>query len=394
MNDFKKLQAVLSNKLTDEYIPLLRRSLSSGVLKTDVDTVLDGLVAHYESVDHAVNGNTIGDIYPCLFTNLETPFLLFGDIHPYLFTNLLRSFIERDNEDSHQVSMGLHLNEAEEWKVVSPWKDSSARLMERLDILECRTRMMVPAFLEQMRAAQREYVVARVSEIFSNQGNKKVALNESFTPEQLDDFVQIFLAANRLRKRVLLSLVDSLTLDESARFLEAVCHILVGFKDQVYGLTYTEEGKRDNTILVCNFIYGVIVVPPLINLIGRMNKREMETTAFTFAGAVYGALVATFVASMVQRRGLRRALKDALWGALTFAVGGAVPLVSGMLIPSRSLKTVVTVVLTGVLVSLVLSRDYKSRPDPKQITNTVVLLLFTLVAIGISVAFADTISRL
>ncbi|EOA18338.1 hypothetical protein CARUB_v10006857mg [Capsella rubella] len=235
--------------LTENCLPLLRQSLSSAasasVLSSNVDLVLRHLVLYYETLDLAADHNTIPYLLFSSWRNsLETPFLFLGDIHPYLLTNLLRSFIDRENQDSDEeedTSLDL-VNQP--LKISTAWKDPSDELVRRIHQIECTMRLMVPGLMDRMRKAQRGFV-ARVSEswVSSYQVGKKkklaavvatasVAVDEA-GKEEMEELVSIFVDANRLRKSVIMDIVGATSEHQAALFLEGLCQFLVGFKDQV-----------------------------------------------------------------------------------------------------------------------------------------------------------------
>ncbi|XP_010448867.1 PREDICTED: protein INAPERTURATE POLLEN1-like [Camelina sativa] len=235
--------------LTENCLPLLRQSLSSAasasVLSSNVDLVLRHLVLYYETLDLAADHNTIPYLlFPSWRNSLETPFLFLGDIHPYLLTNLLRSFIDRENQDSDDdgdTSLDL-VNQP--LKISTAWKDPSDELVKRIDQIECTMRLMVPGLMDRMRKAQRGFV-ARVSEnwVLSYQVGKKkklaatvatasVAVDEAAKGE-MEELVSIFVDANRLRKSVIMDIVGATSEHQAALFLEGLCQFLAGFKDQV-----------------------------------------------------------------------------------------------------------------------------------------------------------------
>ncbi|XP_010445206.1 PREDICTED: protein INAPERTURATE POLLEN1 [Camelina sativa] len=202
--------------LTENCLPLLRQSLSSAasasVFSSNVDLVLRHLVLYYETLD--------------------------------LATNLLRSFIDRENQDSDDdgdTSLDL-VNQP--LKISTAWKDPSDELVKRIDQIECTMRLMVPGLMDRMRKAQRGFV-ARVSEnwVLSYQVGKKkklaatvatasVAVDDAAKGE-MEELVSIFVDANRLRKSVIMDIVGATSEHQAALFLEGLCQFLAGFKDQV-----------------------------------------------------------------------------------------------------------------------------------------------------------------
>lgn len=239
-----------SKTLTETHLPLLRHSLSSAasatVISTNVDLVLRHLVSYYEALDLAADSNTIPYLlFPTWRNSLESPFLFLGDIHPYLLTNLLRSFIDRENQDSDYEDLKLDLvNQQQPLKIATAWKDPSDELVTRIDQIECTMRLMVPVLMDRVRKTQRGFV-SRVSEnwVLGYQGakRKKTTTNPvtAISPvdvaakEEMEELVSVFVDANRLRKSVITDIVGATNEHQAALFLEGLCQFLVGFKDQL-----------------------------------------------------------------------------------------------------------------------------------------------------------------
>ncbi|ESQ55093.1 hypothetical protein EUTSA_v10026873mg [Eutrema salsugineum] len=246
---FNEFYADWSKTLTENCLPLLRQSLSSAasasVLSSNVDHVLRHLVLYYETLDLAADPNTVPYLlFPSWRNSLETPFLFLGDIHPYLLTNLLRSFIDRENQDSDDDENSLRLIQDQPLKIATAWKDPSDELVTRIDQIECTMRLMVPVLMDRMRKAQRSFV-SRVSEnwVSSYQAGKKkktvtaVPVSAASVDEaakvEMEELVSIFVDANRLRKSVIMDIVGATSEHQGALFLEGLCQFLVGFKDQL-----------------------------------------------------------------------------------------------------------------------------------------------------------------
>lgn len=247
---FNDFYADWSKTLTDHCLPLLRQSLSSAasasVLSSNVDLVLRHLVLYYETLDLAADPSTIPYLlFPSSWRNsLETPFLFLGDIHPYLLTNLLRSFIDRENQDSDEDEDGSLDLVNQPLKIATAWKDPSDELVKRIDQIECTMRLMVPGLLDRLRKAQRGFL-ARVTEnwVSSYQSGKKKKLMataaaasasvDEVAKDEMEELVSIFVDANRLRKSVIMDIVGATSEYQAALFLEGLCQFLAGFKDQV-----------------------------------------------------------------------------------------------------------------------------------------------------------------
>ncbi|VVB17816.1 unnamed protein product [Arabis nemorensis] len=98
-----------------------------------------------------------------------------------------------------------------------------------------------------------------------------------------------------------------MTVHQATLFLEALCDILVGFKDQVC----KEEEEDWSKLLVCNFVSGVIAVPSYFLVMGSMTKREKNIAMWTFAAAVVGSAISTFDSSIIKDKSRMQSLQDA-----------------------------------------------------------------------------------
>ncbi|CAF2037023.1 unnamed protein product [Brassica rapa] len=90
---------------------------------------------------------------------MDIVFLLIGDIHPFLLANLLRIFIhlaqpksEEDEEDEEHVS----INMSEDHQLA--WMEQSAELLQRIEQVERRVKIMGDDIVAHLRLVQRSLV--------------------------------------------------------------------------------------------------------------------------------------------------------------------------------------------------------------------------------------------
>ncbi|KAG8374753.1 hypothetical protein BUALT_Bualt10G0028600 [Buddleja alternifolia] len=226
--------------LSTTLLPHLRRVLSSSSISPAVLSVqVDAMHHHFHSYFLALDQAAAVDVAQCLYpewrNSLEKPFLWLGDLHPYLFTNLLRSFLDdqdyssQEDDDDDDVSeygttaMNHEYFLGKPWHVAVAWRSPSKALTTRVDQIECGLRLMVPALAARARQAQAKLV--------ENVGTgKEGAVGEAVVAE-MEELVGVMVDANRLRRSVLADVLSVTSVYQSALFLEALAHFLVGFRD-------------------------------------------------------------------------------------------------------------------------------------------------------------------
>ncbi|WRX17091.1 Transcription factor TGA like domain - like 2 [Theobroma cacao] len=242
---FKDLYEDWFNTLTNTLLPLLRQSLSSPsptLLPFRRDLLLQHFLSHYDFLDLAASNDVSQMLFPSWRNSLEIPFLFLGDLHPYLFTNLLRSFIDAANNEKDAEKNGFNypaegsLLETFEysldkpWPVLMAWTNPSENLMLRIEQIECGLRLMVPPLVSRVKKVQAAFV-GRVAEKWAAYEGKKMALEEAVKVE-MEEMLGVFVDANRLRRSVLIEIVNATDVYQGALFLEGLAQFLIGFKDR------------------------------------------------------------------------------------------------------------------------------------------------------------------
>ncbi|XP_022758937.1 protein INAPERTURATE POLLEN1 [Durio zibethinus] len=236
---FKDYHEEWFNTLKNTLLPPLHQSLSSSsptLLPFHRDLLLQHFLSYYDSLDLAASNDVSQILFPSWRNSLEIPFLFLGDLHPYLFTNLLRSFIDAANNEEHAEVVGFNdpakgslLDKP--WQVLTAWINPSQNLILRLEQIECGLRLMVPALVSRIKKVQ-EAFVGRVAKKWAASEGKKKALEEAVKVE-MEEMLGVFVDANRLRRSVVIEIVNATDVYQGALFLEGLAQFLVGFKDPV-----------------------------------------------------------------------------------------------------------------------------------------------------------------
>lgn len=261
---FKEYHEEWFELLKNRLLPGLRRAMhesSVAQLSTHVDILRHHLYSYYDALDLSAAADDVAHLlHPSWRHPLETPFLWLGDLHPYLFTNLLRSFLNRDNDETEQnddaVFQSLNLrnrflltagddknNESDNvnelfnrpWHIVMAWRNPPASLMARIDQIECGVRLMVPALAARARKAQERFVKAVAGDYWGGRRrrNKEAAKEVAgkAVMAEMDEMVGVLVDANRLRRSVLAEIIAATSVYQAALFLEGLAQFLVGFRD-------------------------------------------------------------------------------------------------------------------------------------------------------------------
>ncbi|XVF52659.1 hypothetical protein PTKIN_Ptkin05aG0036300 [Pterospermum kingtungense] len=229
------------NTLKNTLLPLLHQSLHSRsptLLPFRRDLLLQHFLSYYDYLDLAASDDVSQILFPSSWRNpLEIPFLFLGDLHPYLFTNLLRSFIDAANneEDTENDKGSVIVNLVESldkpWQVLTAWINPSENLILRLEQIECGLRLMVPALVSRVKKVQGAFV-GRVAEKWGACEKKKKAVEEAVKVE-MEEMLAVVVDANRLRRSVIIEIVNATDVYQGALFLEGLAQFLVGFKDPI-----------------------------------------------------------------------------------------------------------------------------------------------------------------
>lgn len=206
-------------------------TVSPVLLSAHVDAMQRHFLSYYEALDLAAINDVSQVLFPEWRNTLEKPFLWLGDLHPYLFTNLLRSFLDDDDDAGESRE-----HSGQPWYLEMAWRSPPKTLTSRIDQIECGLRLMVPALVARARHAQAAFV-DRVGREWASYGGQseeaKPAVEESVAAE-MEELVDVFVDANRLRRSVLSDILNATDVYQAALFLESLAQFLVGFKDKKF----------------------------------------------------------------------------------------------------------------------------------------------------------------
>ncbi|KAK2978506.1 hypothetical protein RJ640_027283 [Escallonia rubra] len=237
---FKDYYAQWLHTLKATLLPLLRRSLSSDhhLLSTHVESLHHHFQSYYQTLDAAAQNDTVAHLlHPTWRNPMEAPFLWLGDLHPYTFTNLLRSFLDKDSDESssdEDVSCVSRDFLDKPWHVTTAFRSPSKSLMAKIDQIECGLRLMAPALAVRYRNAQAgfvEKVGAEWEKCESGSAAAREVVAEAATAE-MEELVGVFVDANRLRRSVLAEIMGCTSIYQAALFYQGLAQFLVGFWDR------------------------------------------------------------------------------------------------------------------------------------------------------------------
>lgn len=245
---FKNYYNEWFNTLKNSLLPQLRDAILSApsptLLSIHVDAMHRHFQAYYEELD--LTASSFDQVSQLLFpewrNSLEKPFLWLGDLHPYLFTNLIRLFLGDEESEGSSGSGGTVLDFPElckfldevPWHVLTTWKSPSKTLTTRVDQIECGLRLVVPSLVARARNAQAQFVERLGFEWRKCEGRKEEmeeAIGEAMRTE-MEELVNVFLDANRLRKSALADILNATNVYQAALFFEGLAQFLIGFHDQ------------------------------------------------------------------------------------------------------------------------------------------------------------------
>jgi hypothetical protein len=237
---FKEYYTEWFNTLKNNHLPLLRRSISGDSL-TLLSTHVELLHQHFQSYYYTLDAAAIAD--PSQIINqdwrnsLEKPLLWISDLHPFIFTNLARSFLEdEDISETDDIDLDLDLSTVSDrpWQIAMAWRNASETLVTRMEEIECGLKSIVPTLNERLARAEGGFVDRVVGDWFSckDRGDNKgkVVLGND-VKVYMEEFVSVFLYANRLRRSVLVDIISAASVYQAALFLEGLSMFLIGFRD-------------------------------------------------------------------------------------------------------------------------------------------------------------------
>ncbi|XP_050228734.1 protein INAPERTURATE POLLEN1 [Mercurialis annua] len=243
---FKEYYTNWFHTLKNPLLPLLHQTLSSpssqALLSSHLNLLLHHFLSYYDSLDLAVTtdpNNLPYLLFPSWRNSLEKPFLFLGDLHPYTFTNLIRSFLDQENHSDDENDLVLdNYNEKKSlvvldrpWQVMMAWKNTSKKLINKIEQIECGLRLIVPSLMDRYKRAQAGFV-ARVADDWVGFGGKKEKFDVGEAMKmETEELVSVFVDANRLRRSVISEIVGALNVYQGALFLEGLAQFLVGFKE-------------------------------------------------------------------------------------------------------------------------------------------------------------------
>ncbi|PNY10852.1 hypothetical protein L195_g007443 [Trifolium pratense] len=239
---FKEYYTEWFNTLKNNHLPLLRRSISGDSL-TVLSTHVELLHQHFQSYYHTLDAAAITDPSQILNqdwrNSLEKPLLWISDLHPFIFTNLARSFLEdEDNNETddidHDLDISISSVSDRPWQIAMAWRNPSETLIRRMEEIECGLKSIVPTLNERLANAEGGFVDRVVGDWFSckDRGDNKgkVVLGND-VKVYMEEFVSVFLYANRLRRSVLVDIISAASVYQAALFLEGLSMFLIRFRD-------------------------------------------------------------------------------------------------------------------------------------------------------------------
>ncbi|RAL50713.1 unnamed protein product [Cuscuta campestris] len=225
--------------LKNAHLPQLRRAMSSAtvspvILAAHVDSLHRHFISYYEALDLAAADDVAQVLFPDWRNCLEKPLLWLGDIHPFLFTNLLRSFLGDGSDEEGGDSREFELFAGKPWYLATAWRSPPKALMGRVDQIECGLRLMVPALAARLKHAQAAFADRVGREWGCSEGRSEEARQgiEEYLEAEMEELVDIFVDANRLRRSVLSDILNVTDVYQAALFLESLAQFLVGLRDK------------------------------------------------------------------------------------------------------------------------------------------------------------------
>ncbi|CAA7060081.1 unnamed protein product [Microthlaspi erraticum] len=227
---FHDFYGVWSKTVTETCLPLFSSADPASELSTRITFILCSLQWYYETLNAYAkeDSKTITNLlFPSWRDSLEKPILFLGDIHPFLLTNILRSLINRVNQDAG--------------KNPATSEDPYVELLKKTEELEGEIESSVSHLLDRMSKAQIRYAARFsdnwVSSYDSSQWRTVMEMTAASMAKEeiMKELVGIFVDANLLRMKLIKDIVDATSgqiLMLASLFLESVCRIFYGFKDQ------------------------------------------------------------------------------------------------------------------------------------------------------------------
>ncbi|XP_027338369.1 protein INAPERTURATE POLLEN1 [Abrus precatorius] len=254
---FKEYYAGWLSTLKNNLLPLLRRSMggeSPTILSTNVELLNQHFQAYYYVLDAVATSDPLQLLSQEWRNSLEKPLLCLGDLHPFLFINLARSFLQEEtdnNEDDDKdfpLPLPLPLPDNSQtidrpWQVSLAWRNASEVLNSRMDQIEFGLRVIVPTLTDRLKRAEDAFMDRIVGDWFpcrDRKGAAHAAVSANLKGH-LDELVNVFLYANRLRRNVLSDIISATSVYQAALFFEGLAQFLIGFREAelVYALEHS-----------------------------------------------------------------------------------------------------------------------------------------------------------
>lgn len=102
--------------------------------------------------------------------------------------------------------------------------------MSQIDQIECGLRLLVPSLADRAKKAQAKFIERVGTELgkWDKEGGK-AAIGKAAVAE-MEELVDVFADANRLRSNVMAEIVSATSVHQAALFLEGLAQFLVGIR--------------------------------------------------------------------------------------------------------------------------------------------------------------------
>lgn len=117
-----------------------------------------------------------------------------------------------------------------QWQITSAWKNSSESLKPRINEIERGLRLMVPALLGRLKAAQVRFVDRLATDWPENDGDEMATVVRGAASAEMEELARVFKDVNRLRHSTISEIVGAMTVYEAALFLQALARFVIGLR--------------------------------------------------------------------------------------------------------------------------------------------------------------------
>lgn len=115
-----------------------------------------------------------------------------------------------------------------QWQIATAWKNPSESLKPRVDEIERGLRLMVPALLDRMKAAQMHFIDCLATGWPENDGGEATAVVGEAASAEMEEVARVFMDVNRLRHSTISEIIGATTVYEAALFLQALARFVIG----------------------------------------------------------------------------------------------------------------------------------------------------------------------